>query len=155
MRYESDSPARTEALGRALGRLLMPGDLVALSGELGGGKTCFVRGIVAALAPQAADLVASPTYALMHEYPGEVPIYHFDCYRLRGGDDAFELGMQEQFQGSGICLLEWPERIGEELPAQRLEVLFEHGGDDLRRITLTPHGQRARRLLEQLGTTWA
>lgn len=155
MRYESDSPARTEALGRALGRLLKPGDLVALSGELGGGKTCFVRGIVAALAPQAADLVASPTYALMHEYPGEVPIYHFDCYRLRGGDDAFELGMQEQFQGSGICLLEWPERIGEELPAQRLEVLFEHGGDDLRRITLTPHGQRARRLLEQLGTTWA
>lgn len=137
-----------------MGRLLAPGDVVTLSGELGGGKTCFVRGVVRSLAPECADQVASPTYALMHEYGGaRVTVYHFDCYRLHGSDDAVELGMPDYLRGNGICLLEWPERIGDDLPAERLEIRFDHGGDDLRRITLTPHGSRAHDLVIQLRQT--
>jgi tRNA threonylcarbamoyladenosine biosynthesis protein TsaE len=150
---ETDSPEQTEAVGNRLGMLLEPGDVVTLSGELGGGKTCFVRGVVAMLAPASKDLVASPTFAILNEYPGQPTVLHYDCYRLHGSDDATELGFEEQLSGNTVCLIEWPERIADILPDGRLEVLFEYSDETRRCITFLPHGGRGLKMVEQLATT--
>ncbi|CAH2031442.1 tRNA (adenosine(37)-N6)-threonylcarbamoyltransferase complex ATPase subunit type 1 TsaE [Trichlorobacter ammonificans] len=148
--FETVSPAETEALGASLGRLLLAGDIVTLSGELGGGKTCFVRGVVAGASPEAANLVASPTFAILNEYPGTVPILHYDCYRLRGADDALELGLLDRLGGDAICLLEWPERIPGVIAGEYLAASFQWLGEEYRRITLSAHGERSRKLLALL-----
>ncbi len=150
---ETHSPEETEQLGACLGSRLLRGDVVALSGELGGGKTCFIRGVVRGVHPDAADQVASPTYALMHHYDGVPPIYHYDCYRLRGAEDAFEIGLTDQLAGNGICLVEWPERIGSELPAERLDIRFEYAGENCRRIMFLPFGAHAHELVARLNPT--
>jgi tRNA threonylcarbamoyladenosine biosynthesis protein TsaE len=137
-------------LGACIGSLLHPGDVVALQGDLGGGKTCFTRGVVAAVSPQSAHLVASPTYAIMNCYPGDTPVYHFDFYRLAGDNDIAELGFEEFFYGDGVCIVEWSERLTELLPPDLLTVLFEHLGDDQRKITMTSSGQKSDALLTQL-----
>lgn len=136
----SRSPLETEELGRLLGSLLTRGSFVALRGELGSGKTCFTRGIVATAAPASAHLVASPTFAIMNEYPGAVPVYHFDFYRLATVGEIAELGFEEYFQGEGICIVEWSERLNELLPVEHLIVTLEHGGDDLRNLTFEATG---------------
>lgn len=146
------APAGTEALGAALGSLLQAGDCVTLSGELGGGKTCFTRGVVRGAAPAVADQVASPTFAILNEYPGTLPIYHYDCYRLRGADDAIEMGLEEHLYANGICLIEWPERVQGILPNERLEVGFSYTGESSRDITFTGHGSRAGKLVEKLAS---
>lgn len=150
---ETSSPEQTEAVGNRLGKLLEPGDVVTLSGELGGGKTCFVRGVVASLAPASKELVASPTFAILNEYPGQPPVLHYDCYRLHGSDDAIELGFEEQLSGDAVCLIEWPERIAAILPDDRLEVLFEYSDDTRRCISFFPHGCRGIKMVEQLSST--
>jgi tRNA threonylcarbamoyladenosine biosynthesis protein TsaE len=146
----TSSPAETEELGRRLGELLIPGTFVALCGELGGGKTCFTRGIVSGVAPQSAHLVASPTFAIMNEYPGTPPIHHFDFYRLSSSLEIAELGFEDYFQGEGICLAEWSERLEELLPTERLSVTFLHDGDDRRIITIQAEGAGPEALLERL-----
>jgi len=150
---ETRSSDETEAWGARLGSRLRSGDMVTLSGELGGGKTCFVRGVVQGLSPENAGQVASPTYALMHQYGSQPPIYHFDCYRLRGADDALEIGLTDQLTADGICLVEWPERISAELPQDRLEIRFEHTDGTSRQISFIPHGVRAHELAVQLQQT--
>jgi tRNA threonylcarbamoyladenosine biosynthesis protein TsaE len=137
-------------LGACIGSLLHPGDVVALQGDLGGGKTCLTRGVVAAVTPQSAHLVASPTYAIMNCYPGDTPVYHFDFYRLAGDNDIAELGFEEFFYGEGVCIIEWSERLAELLPPDLLTVLFEYLGDDQRKITMTSSGQKSDALLTQL-----
>ncbi|BCS54513.1 tRNA (adenosine(37)-N6)-threonylcarbamoyltransferase complex ATPase subunit type 1 TsaE [Geobacter sp. SVR] len=144
----SHSPDDTLALGRHLGSLLKAGAFVALSGQLGGGKTCFTRGIVAAVAPASLRLVASPTFAIMNEYPGTPPVYHFDFYRLSGAGEVAELGFEDYFGGHGICIAEWSERLGELLPPDRLEITFAHAGDDHRKLSLRATGTDAQTLLE-------
>ena len=146
----SCSAERTEAIGRALGALLSKGAFLALFGDLGGGKTCFTRGVVAALAPASAHLVASPTYAIMNEYPGPLPVYHFDFYRLASADDIVELGFEEYFQSNGVCIAEWSERLGSMLPADHLSITFAHEGDDNRRIVITALGPDSLTLLNKL-----
>jgi len=148
------SSQETEELGACLGSLLKPGAFLALQGDLGGGKTCLTRGVVAALAPQSADHVASPTYAIMNSYPGNTPVYHFDFYRLRGDDDIAELGFEEYFHGDGVCVVEWSERLEELLPDDALTLLFEYGEDNQRRITITSSGQKSDMVLEQLSETF-
>lgn len=144
------SPQETEQLGTSLGGLLAPGSLLALRGDLGGGKTCLVRGVVAALAPQSAHLVASPTYAIMNSYLGNTPVYHFDFYRLAGDDDVIDLGFEEYFYGDGVCIIEWSERLAELLPSDILTLLFEYAGEEQRLITITGTGPESDNLLEQL-----
>ena len=146
----SSSPLETEGVGRLLGSLLDRGAFVALRGELGSGKTCLTRGIVAAAAPASNHLVASPTFAIMNEYPGPVPVYHFDFYRLAGECEIAELGFEEYFQGEGICIIEWSERLDELLPPEHLIVTLEHGGDDLRTLTFEANGPRMDTLLDRL-----
>lgn len=148
----SRSPARTEEIGRILGALLHRGAFLALFGDLGGGKTCFTRGVVAALAPGSAHLVASPTYAIMNEYPGPVPVYHFDFYRLASGDEIAELGFDDYFQDNGVCIAEWAERLGDTLPHDHLSITFVHAGGDSRRIVIEARGTDYVTLLAKLTT---
>jgi tRNA threonylcarbamoyladenosine biosynthesis protein TsaE len=144
------SAAETVALGRRLGELLQPGDFVALTGELGAGKTQFARGVALGLAVDPALPVTSPTYTLMNVYLGRCPLYHFDLYRLAGDDDAANLGFAEYFHGDGVCLVEWAERLSAEMPAEYLTVCFHHGGDDLRRLDFTASGDRYRKITGML-----
>ena len=146
----SRSAAQTEEIGRTLGTFLHRGAFLALFGDLGGGKTCFTRGVVAAVAPGSAHLVASPTYAIMNEYPGPVPVYHFDFYRLASGDEITELGFDDYFQGSGICIAEWSERLGDTLPSDHLSITFVHDGGDCRRIVIEARGTDSRNLLTKM-----
>jgi tRNA threonylcarbamoyladenosine biosynthesis protein TsaE len=148
----SRSAARTEEIGRILGALLHRGAFLALFGELGGGKTCFARGVVAAVAPESAHLVASPTYAIMNEYPGPLPVYHFDFYRLASGDEIVELGFDDYFRDNGVCIAEWAERLGNAMPLDHLRITFEHEGDDCRKIVLEAAGEDSRVLLGSLKT---
>jgi tRNA threonylcarbamoyladenosine biosynthesis protein TsaE len=150
LQFTTATPEETEALGGCIGSLLQPGFLLALRGDLGGGKTCFTRGVVAALAPESAYLVASPTYAIMNSYPGGTPVYHFDFYRLTGDDDIAELGFEEFFYGDGVCVVEWSERLEELMPHDVLTLLFEYTGDDRRQITISGSGPKSKHLLEQL-----
>ena len=146
----SNSPLETEELGAELGSLLSAGAFIALQGDLGCGKTCFTRGIVASAAPQSAHLVASPTFAIMNCYAGNTPVYHFDFYRLTGDNDVAELGLDDYFYGNGVCVIEWSERLLELLPDDYITVRFEYSGDNQRIISLTASGSISQNMLEQL-----
>lgn len=141
----STSPEETFQLGKNLAFHLHPGDCVALYGDLGSGKTCFVQGICAGL--QVKDAVTSPTFVLLNEYVGIDPdgkglsVYHFDLYRLGDVDELQTLGADEFFYGQGICLIEWAN-IGEDwIPTQAIRVRFEHAGESIRRISVTGRKQ--------------
>ncbi|HIJ96906.1 MAG TPA: tRNA (adenosine(37)-N6)-threonylcarbamoyltransferase complex ATPase subunit type 1 TsaE [Desulfuromonadales bacterium] len=146
----SHSSRHTEQVGALLGSLLTSGSFVALQGDLGGGKTCFTRGVVATAAPQSAHLVASPTYAIMNSYPGTPPVWHFDFYRLSGENEIAELGFEEYFFGNGICIVEWSERLGELMPPDHLKVAFVYDSENVRSITLTASGPESCSILQKL-----
>ena len=124
----------TQALGEALGRGMRAGELVAFRGDLGAGKTCMIQGVCRGLGVEGP--VNSPTFILINEYRGVLPVYHFDLYRLGGPDELEDLGVHEYFYGSGVCLVEWPERAGGLLPGRRREVELEYLGPERRRVTI-------------------
>ena len=144
------SGAETEALGARLGRLLSPGDFVALVGELGAGKTQFAKGIAAGLEVDPAIPVTSPTYTILNIYQGRIPLYHFDLYRLQGAEEIAELGFQEYFGAGGACVVEWAERLGQEAPEELLTVTLSHAGDRSRSVCFAATGRRAAELVRQL-----
>src|SRR5919206_909490 len=109
-------PEATRALGRRLGGLLFPGAVVALVGPLGAGKTHLVRAVAEGLGADGR-LVSSPTFVLIQEYRGRLPVYHFDAYRLRGEEEFLDLGALDYFEGDGVCLIEWADRVAGCLPA--------------------------------------
>lgn len=129
------SPGETEAVARDLGRTLGPGSVVALLGDLGAGKTCFVRGIACGL--NVRDPVTSPTFALIHEYAGDRPLHHVDLYRIESPGAVAELGLEELFDGPGVTVVEWAERAEGLLPGRTLWIrLSEGAAPDERRITM-------------------
>lgn len=134
----SRSPADTEAAGRRLAGRLRPGDTVAMTGDLGMGKTQFIRGIARGLG--YAGAVTSPTFTLVHEYPGPVPLYHFDMYRISGWDDLESTGFFDYLAAGGICAVEWSENIWEALPADAWVVQIGRGSDDHSRIITIDRG---------------
>src|SRR5579884_1901230 len=134
---EIASLAETEAFGRRLGRALFPGAIVALIGTLGAGKTHLVRAIAEGLDIPDARVVSSPTFVLIQEYDARLPIYHFDAYRLRSEAEFADLGAHEYFQGRGVCLIEWADRVPRSLPEEHLEVRLTITGDQSRRLELT------------------
>jgi tRNA threonylcarbamoyladenosine biosynthesis protein TsaE len=131
---ETNSAEETRSLGEQLGRQLVPGDVVALVGDLGSGKTCLIQGICRGLGVRA--VVNSPSYTIVNEYTGRCPVYHLDFYRLRGRDDLLALGYEEYFYGDGICLIEWAERAVDLLPPQRVEVHLERRKGNRRKIAI-------------------
>ncbi|MFQ5604786.1 MAG: tRNA (adenosine(37)-N6)-threonylcarbamoyltransferase complex ATPase subunit type 1 TsaE [bacterium] len=120
----STSAEETLSLGEQLAATLTPGSVVALFGDLGSGKTTFIKGVCAGL--QVEDEATSPTFTLIHEYQGQLPVYHFDFYRIQTASEILELGCDEYFYGRGICLIEWADRAVEFLPAKRFEVWLQH-----------------------------
>lgn len=140
----------TVGLGRRLGALLGPGDVVALRGPLGAGKTTLTKGLAEGLGVPEPRWVTSPTFVLVHQYEGRVPVYHIDAYRLNGPADAEALGADEMFFGDGVTVVEWAERIAAALPEDRLEILLEHSGEEQRRVTFEPRGARFTRLIADL-----
>lgn len=135
---ETDSPEETAAAGAALARLLRPGDVLALTGELGAGKTVFVQGVAAGLGCDPAVPVTSPTFVIMHEYPGPTPLFHFDFYRLAREEDALEVGCEEFFEADGVCAVEWGEKFPRIFPEAALRVRFAWLSEERRRIELEP-----------------
>lgn len=128
------SPEETIAFGRELASRLEAGDVVALYGTLGAGKTHLVKGICAGLGIDEAE-VSSPTFTVVHEYEGrDFPVYHFDAYRIERPDEFYELGYEEYFYGEGICLVEWPEHIEALLPKDALRLRLAHAGEQTRTI---------------------
>jgi tRNA threonylcarbamoyladenosine biosynthesis protein TsaE len=141
----------TRSLGRALAERLFSGSVVALLGPLGAGKTFLVRAVAEGLGISDSRVVSSPTFVLIQEYDARLPIYHFDAYRLPGESAFFDLGVYEYFEGKGVCLIEWADRVPACLPAEHLRVLLEVTGPTSRRAHLEGHGLRYRALVQNLG----
>ena len=136
------------ALGAALGAVAEPGDLVCLFGDLGAGKTQFAKGFGAGLG--VADTVSSPSFVLMAEYRGRLPLFHIDLYRLAGGAAAIADGLIDERQADGVTLIEWADRLGAGLPAARLDVRIEGTGEEPRTVRLAPTDARHGRYLEAI-----
>ena len=134
-RLHSSSPEQTASIARRLVRLLAPGTVLALVGPLGAGKTAFVKGLAAGLGVPPRQAV-SPTYTLIHEHPGPVPLFHADLYRLAGASEVADLGLEDYWERGGILAVEWAERAAGLLPANTVTVRFEILGPRERRITI-------------------
>ena len=148
-RFASTSEAQTECLASALAVALEPGTVVALVGNLGAGKTRLVRAICEALGVDRRE-VASPTFVLVHEYEGRLPVYHFDAYRLRQASDFLELGADEYLNSDGVCLIEWADRVAGLLPADHLRVEVVATGETTRDFCFIAKGPKSARILAQL-----
>ena len=140
MEYEVCSLAQTQALARDLARRLEPGDVIVLSGPMGAGKTAFCGGLAQGLGIDGP--VTSPTYTIVNEYQGRLPLFHFDLYRLSGPEDLYDIGWEDYLARDGVCVVEWPQIAGGELsPTITVEI--------------TPTGEESRRITIQGGTEYA
>lgn len=133
--YITHSTAETEALAKTLSAFLAPGDVLALHGDMGAGKTAFVRGLVSGLLPQCVRLVHSPTFAIVNEYAGtDYSVYHFDFYRLKDEDDLYSIAFYDYLDRGGIIVTEWSELFADLLPSDGKTVRIEKTGEEERRI---------------------
>lgn len=123
MTVHTSSAEETIELGKRLGSFLKKGDVVALQGSLAAGKTTITKGIALALGVE--DTITSPTFCLISEYQGKFPLYHFDVYRLQGADDFANLGAEDMIYGDGVCLIEWSEKIMDELPKKTIKIKLD------------------------------
>ncbi|MBQ4378593.1 MAG: tRNA (adenosine(37)-N6)-threonylcarbamoyltransferase complex ATPase subunit type 1 TsaE [Treponema sp.] len=140
--FHTSSAEETIELGKKIGSLLQKGDIIALQGTLAAGKTTITKGI--ALSLGVKDEITSPTFCLISEYEGKIPLYHMDVYRLEGGDDFINLGVEDLIYGDGISLIEWSEKIMDELPKKTIILRLEAiEGTSERNITLEnwPYGE--------------
>jgi len=142
--------ADTEAFGRRLAGRLFPGAVVALIGPLGAGKTHLTRAIAEGLGVANVAVVNSPTFVLIQEYDARLPIYHFDAYRLRNEAEFTELGVHEYFQGKGVSVIEWADKVPACLPTEHLEIRITIRGEESRRIDITAYGARNEAVLRGL-----
>lgn len=131
---QSSSPDETIKIAKEFAKTVEPGDVICLEGNLGAGKTHFVRGFVQGLG-LPGDIVSSPTFTIINEYDGKLPIYHFDCYRLEHLQEALEIGAEEYLYGDGVCVIEWPDRITDLLPPSSKHVTFSIIGKKERKIS--------------------
>ena len=136
MEYLSHSPEETEHIGEMLGRRLRPGTVVAYRGGLGMGKTAFTRGLARGLGCTCRGI--SPTFTIVNEYSGALPLFHFDMYRLDSSDELFDIGWEDYLSRGGVCAVEWSERVEDALPDDTLWVSIARGnGENDRIITVT------------------
>ena len=140
----------TERLGRRLGELLFPGAVVALIGPLGAGKTQLVRAIAEGLQVADSHVVSSPTFVLIQEYEGRLPIYHFDAYRLKSEAEFYDLGSHEYLAGDGVCLIEWADRVAGCLPREHLSIRLNVTGEQSREALIEGRGERYEMTIETL-----
>ena len=132
--FRTHSPEETQAIGERVGQNLKSGDIVALIGDLGAGKTCLTQGIVRGVNLDPNQIVNSPSYTLINEYEGEIPIYHIDLYRLQRREEILALGLEEYLEGSGICIIEWADRMLDLLPEGYMEIKLSWEDEFVRTI---------------------
>jgi tRNA threonylcarbamoyladenosine biosynthesis protein TsaE len=138
LRLRSTDEATTKAIGAAVAGLLDPGDVVGLAGDLGAGKTRLVQGAAAALGVD--DPVLSPTFMLLREYDGDLPVHHVDAYRLAGPFELEDLGLDEVLAADAVAFVEWADRVAAVLPESWLELVLRILDDDTREVDVHPHG---------------
>ena len=134
-RKTTTSPEETESVGFEFAKTLSRGDCLAMKGDLGAGKTAFVRGMAKYLCPKAR--VQSPTYTIVNSYGGKIPLYHFDMYRIDGEESLYSTGFFDYLDAGGICAVEWSEKIEDFLPDDRYTVTIEKTGEETREITVS------------------
>ncbi|MEN8781008.1 MAG: tRNA (adenosine(37)-N6)-threonylcarbamoyltransferase complex ATPase subunit type 1 TsaE [Desulfobacterales bacterium] len=142
------SVEETQAFGERLGRHITAGTTIALTGDLGSGKTAFVQGIARGLHVPAEYYITSPTFTLINEYPGRLRLHHVDLYRIGDPIEIEEIGLHEILDSDGVTVIEWAERLGAELPAQHVRVHLEMTNDQTRHLTITAAGSAAVAMLK-------
>ena len=148
---DSGSPDATRHLAGRLATVAAAGDVVCLWGELGAGKTVFAKGFGLGLGIEAT--ISSPTFVLMGEYAGRLPLFHIDLYRLASAAEALDGGLIDDRQGTGVVLIEWPDRLGDALPADRLDVQIDGGPDERRRVRIAAVGTGYERYVRALAAS--
>jgi len=151
---DSKNTEETLRLGELLGEILSPGAVVALSGNLGSGKTLFVKGVARGMGVADEGEVTSPTFVLVNEYKARIPIYHVDLYRLHDPCQTEDLGWEEFIYGAGVTLVEWPEKVLHLLPEDRIEIRLEWMGEGERRLTFRARNIVGEDLIHRLLQKW-
>ncbi len=151
MHIVSRSAGETISLGAHIAKLLFPGAFLARSGDLGAGKTALSQGIGKGL---GIDNVTSPTFTILQEHAGRLPLYHFDAYRLQNTQGLYDIGFSEYASGEGVILMEWPENVADALPKARLDILITGSGDVPRAITLYATDARHQTILDAMQQDW-
>ncbi len=143
---KTNNTEETLQFSKELAQRLQPGDVITLEGDLGAGKTTFTKGLAVGL--DITKNVSSPTFTIIKEYNGRLPLYHMDVYRL---EDSYEdLGFDEYFEGQGVTVVEWAHLIEEQLPNELLQIKITHGEENTRILTITPIGKRYEMLCKEL-----
>lgn len=150
MLIESQTATQTRRIGRVTGRYLTPGSLVALSGDLGTGKTEFIKGLAKGLGTNRRYHVSSPSFVLINEYPGRIPLYHIDLYRLSETREMEELGLEEYFFGDGVTAIEWAEKASASLPSQRIWIDILWKSPKNRQLIMTATGRHNVQVLDAI-----
>jgi len=145
---KTGNAAETKALGEKIGKKLQGGEVIALTGELGAGKTCLTQGLALGLGVNPREYVTSPSFNLIKEYRGRLPLYHLDIFRLNGREELEELGYEEYFYGEGITVIEWAEKAEGLLPAAHLHIELSVLDKNGRQIRIRPFGQHYREILK-------
>lgn len=143
---KTNSEEETLLLAQNLAKLLKPGDVITLNGDLGSGKTTFTKGLAVGLGIE--QMITSPTFTIIKEYDGELPLYHMDAYRLEHSEE--DIGFTEYFYGDGISVVEWSQFIEDFLPEERLNIVIEYVSDNVRRLKFQPIGKHYRNMTNQL-----
>ena len=137
-----ENQQETKAFGLELAKTLKPGDIIALIGDLGTGKTTLTKSIAEGLG--ITEMITSPTFTILHEYhEGRLPLYHFDVYRINDVEEMFELGYEEYFFGKGVCVVEWADLIMEVIPKEATVIRMEYGSEENQRIYHVTVGNEA------------
>ena len=148
--FQTKSTEETVRVGKDIGRRLLPGDVVALVGELGAGKTQLIKGLAAGVGIENSAYISSPSFTLIHEYPGKIPLYHVDLFRLGREQEAEELGLEEYFQGRGITAIEWADKIPSLLPQELLFISIASMDKNIRSVEISGRGERYLNLVDQI-----
>jgi tRNA threonylcarbamoyladenosine biosynthesis protein TsaE len=144
----SASAGQTWDIARSIGEKLKAGDVLALSGELGSGKTCFTGGLARGLGVDEKYQITSPTFTLINEYPARYKLFHFDVYRLNGYSDFEDLGYEEYLSSKGVVVIEWAEKIAQFLPPETIFINFEYVDEDKRKIIVKGPQNRLKELIK-------
>jgi tRNA threonylcarbamoyladenosine biosynthesis protein TsaE len=145
----TQSVTETLQLGKRMGRLLRSGEVVALTGELGSGKTHFIKGLAAGLGVERPDYITSPSFTLIHEYTGRIPFYHIDLFRLATEEEIEDLGLEEYLGRKGVAAVEWADRISTLLPKELLWINMRYLGPSIRSIQIVGEGPRYEALVKE------
>jgi tRNA threonylcarbamoyladenosine biosynthesis protein TsaE len=153
--FITQSAAQTRSLGCRLGQLLDARDWIGLSGDLGAGKTCFTQGLARGLGVDPHLPIVSPTFIIVQNYPGRIPLRHLDLYRLSALHELDDIGYEELYEGEGVCVVEWCERVKETIPQRGLLIKIEILDSRTRRLILQALDQRGQQLIEELSAVRA